>query len=434
MSDARLRSLERRAEHDPDAEARLFEEHVRRGDLAIAAALLERFPEQAGAALAGRLAGRGALRLARTLQWDWLDPDQVRLRPAMYLGCVGPAGLRLLVEALVEPSVERSFGEAGPGRIDVEVRADGAVVVDDDDGAPRRWRLRSTAGGPWAPAELTGAEEPARALVPYTACRAGRGQLAIASALSAELSLQFRATDGSGFEQRYARGRLVADGRSERTLPGSLDTSREQPGSRLEVRPDPEVFGGAPVDAVALRRRLIELSRLAPHVVFSLTEPGGARRTIRAPEGLVATVRPRAPGSAVAHVQATVDQGACSACGGTVRVAAAFGWRADASRVDVEGWANLVRDDAGAHVDGLLRGVEAALSRARRRRSRRATAGARLHGLAASVSVLVPNPTYLGSRRDRLRNPEVAGAVERVVEEQLGAWLELHPREVAAWR
>jgi DNA gyrase subunit B len=168
--------------------------------------------------------------------------------------------------------------------------------------------------------------------------------------------------------------------------------------------------------------------------VFARPAPGGARRTSRAPEGLVATVRPRAPGSAVAHVQATVDQGACSACGGTVRVAAAFGWRADASRVDVEGWANLVRDDAGAHVDGLLRGVEAALSRARRRRSRRAMAGARLHGLAASVSVLVPNPTYLGSRRDRLRNPEVAGAVERVVEEQLGAWLELHPREVAAWR
>lgn len=216
------------------------------------------------------------------------------------------------------------------------------------------------------------------------------------------------------------------------TLPGSFDCSRELPGSRLAARPDPEVFGAARVDADILRARLVELAPLVPHVTFSLARPDGAREAIRAPEGLAATVRPRAPTSMVASLQGEVTRSACRACGGTIRVAAALGWRADAGRgAEVQGWANGVRDDAGTHVDGLRCGAEAALARAHGRRRRRRDPA---RGLVASVSVLVPHPAYLGSRRERLGNPEVAEVVAQVVAEELGAWFALRPREAAAWR
>lgn len=425
MSDARLRSLERASEHDPDAEARLFEEHVRRGDLAVAVALLERFPDQAGGALAARLAGPGADRLAQALYRGWIYPDQVRARPAMYLGRGGPDGLRPYLEALVEPSLERSLGPDGPRRLDVELRPDGTVVVDDDDGAHGRWQLRAIGNGPFTPVALTGAEDPDRALVPYPTGRPPfAGLLACANALSADLFLQTRPWDGAGWEQRYARGRLVENGPA---IPRG--TSRDRVGTRLVVRPDPEVFGPGRVDPEPVRGRFRELAPLVPRLTLTLTGPDGLRETFHAPEGLVDTVGPRTS-TPVACLEAAVDRGACRTCGGTIRLQAALAWRGGGQPAEVHAWANLRRDDRGRHVDGFLAGVEAALARAGRRRRRRWREYS-LRGLVASLSVLVPNPTFRGSRWNQLDNPEVAAVVARAVEEQLAPWFELHPPDVA---
>jgi DNA gyrase subunit B len=50
-------------------------------------------------------------------------------------------------------------------------------------------------------------------------------------------------------------------------------------------------------------------------------------------------------------------------------------------------------------------------------------------GLTAIVSIKHPDPKFSNQLQDKLVSSEVEGIVERVVQEQLGRFLEEHPRE-----
>jgi DNA gyrase subunit B len=53
-------------------------------------------------------------------------------------------------------------------------------------------------------------------------------------------------------------------------------------------------------------------------------------------------------------------------------------------------------------------------------------------GLTAIVSVKIPEPQFEGQTKTKLGNTEVKGIVEQLVNQQLGIWLEEHPREARA--
>ena len=345
----------------------------------------------------------------------------VRKRPAMYIGSTSVQGLHHLVYEVVDNSID----EALAGYCDdvkVIIHVDNSVTVTDN--------------GRGIPVDMHKTQNKPAAEVVMTVLHAGgkfdsdtykvSGGLhgvgvSVVNALSSRLELEIR-RDGKIYRQNYERG-VPTDELKE-------DGTTKRRGTRILFWPDPEIFETTEFSFETLSQRLRELAFLNGGVKITIVD----ERTDKSHDfhyewGIVTFVEYLNRAKNPLHGKPIFFSGTKE--GVDIEIAIQYNDSYDekiftfANNINThEGGTHLVGFKAAltrtmnnyATANNLLKNVKASISGDDLR-----------EGMAAVISVKVPDPQFEGQTKTKLGNSEIKGYVETMMNEKLAEFLEENP-------
>ena len=360
---------------------------------------------------------------------EGLEP--VRLRPGMYIGSTGPAGLHHLIWEIVDNSVDEAM--AGfCSRIDVVLLRDGGCrVVDDGRGIP-------VDEHPQYPGKS--AAEIALTVLHAGGKFGGRGYkvsgglhgvgVSVVNALSTRLTLEVD-RDGQHHELSFADG-----GKPQGGLAVTGPAPRGRTGTTVTFYPDPTIFEDTEFRAQTVTERLqiVAFLNRGLEIRFSDERAGReAKEVFKYNGGIVDYVKHlnNAKESLFRKVgfyeQAEEGQ----------QVEIAFQWNTGYYE-SIYSFANGISTiEGGMHEEGFRKALTNVVNRYARKRNLLKEKEDNLlgedirEGLTAIISVLLTAPQFEGQTKAKLGNVSMRSMVERATNEKLAEWLEENPREGA---
>ncbi|MEX1056012.1 MAG: DNA gyrase subunit B, partial [Rhodothermales bacterium] len=356
--------------------------------------------------------------------------EAVRKRPAMYIGDIGIRGLHHLVYEVVDNSIDEAL--AGYcDHIEVMINEDGSVTVIDN--------------GRGIPVEEHPTEKRSALEVVMTTLHAGGkfdkatykvsgGLHGVGVSCVNALSDQLIATiqrDGHVWQQKFAYGRPMTPVQQVREL-----HSGERTGTQVQFWPDKEIFTVTEFRFDTLSARLREMAYLNRNVYISIEDRREEEEELRREEyhfegGIVEFVAYLDETRTPIH-ESTIyisDEDA------EVPVELAMRYN-DSYNENVLSFVNNINThEGGTHVSGFRRALTRTLKVYAEKNNLLKNYKGELagddfrEGITAVLSIKVAEPQFEGQTKTKLGNSEVQGAVETLVNEKLGQWLEDHPRE-----
>ena len=361
--------------------------------------------------------------------------DAVRKRPGMYIGSTGERGLHHLVYEVVDNSVDEAMAGYAT-HITVTLLADGGVKVSDD--------------GRGIPVDEHPVEKRPAVEVVLTVLHAGgkfggggysvSGGLhgvgvSVVNALSSHLEVEVH-RDGAVYRQAYDRGVPTA------ALKKGEKTSVT--GTTVTFWADPEVFETTVYDFTTLSRRFQEMAFLNKGLTITLIDE---REPVATDDGeeVVRSVTYHYEGGIadfVRHINASkgvanpsiIDFGT-EAEDKTMSVEVAMQWNTTYAE-SVYTFANTINTtEGGTHEEGFRTALTSLVNKFAREWGILKEKDANLsgedvrEGLTAIVSVKLVEPQFEGQTKTKLGNTEMKTFVQKVVNDQLGAWFEKNPSE-----
>jgi DNA gyrase subunit B len=347
--------------------------------------------------------------------------EAVRVRPAMYIGSTGEAGLHHLVYEVVDNSVDEAL--AGYcSEINVTIHIDNSItVVDNGRGIP-------VGPHPDVPgmdaAEVVLTKLHAGGKFDKGAYKVSGGLhgvgVSVVNALSESLVVEIW-RDKKVYRQSYARG----------TPQGPLENTgvTEKRGTKVTFKPDGTIFETTSFSFDTLSQRLRELSFLNRGIVITLDDEREDKRHRFQYEGGIASFvqhlnRNKEVLQPVIMIEGTRE-------GVTAEIA--LQWN-DGYAENVYSFANNINThDGGTHLVGfkgaLTRSLNnyATASGLAKDMSEPLQGEDAREGLTAVISVKLPNPQFEGQTKGKLGNSELKGIVESLMGDRLSAYFEENP-------
>ncbi|MFO7983274.1 MAG: DNA topoisomerase (ATP-hydrolyzing) subunit B [Desulfuromonadales bacterium] len=346
----------------------------------------------------------------------------VRKRPAMYIGSTGVAGLHHLVYEIVDNSIDESL--AGHcDDITVTLHVDNSVTVEDN--------------GRGIPVDEHANSNKSAAEVVMTVLHAGgkfdsdsykvSGGLhgvgaAVVNALSSDLHLEIR-RNGKVYKQDFKRG--VPE------FPLAQEGDTKKRGTKITFWPDEDIFEMIELSFETLSQRLRELAFLNAGVKINIQDERSEKNHEFHYEGGIASfVEYINRAKNTLHPKPIYFKGVKE----DVEIEVALQYN-DGYDEKLFTFANNINtQEGGTH----LVGFKAALTRTMNsyatannllKNAKTAISGDDLReGMAAVISVKVPDPQFEGQTKTKLGNSEVKRFVETLMNEQLAVFLEEHPQ------
>ena len=369
--------------------------------------------------------------------------EAVRKRPGMYIGDTGLAGLHHLVYEAVDNSIDECMAGRATSVI-VNIHADGSVSVTDDGSGipvdPKQHENPQYNGKPAVELVMTVLHAGGKFGEEGSAYKVSGGLhgvgISVVNALSERLDVDVW-RDESQFRIGFARGKTVAPLRKIGAAPAARD-GRPYTGTRVTFKPDPEMFPEVEFNYTTIATRLREMAYLNPGVTIRITDErvgldGNIKdETFRFTRGLIEYVEHLNHNKQVLH-EVVFLKGEQADEDFACEIALQYN---DSYNELLLSFANNIRTvDGGTHLSGF----KTALTRTLNTYARNAgllkdkdpvPSGEDLReGLAAVISVKLPDPQFEGQTKGKLRNTDVEGFVSGVVGERLAAWLEEHPAD-----
>jgi len=349
--------------------------------------------------------------------------EAVRKRPGMYIGDTGVRGLHHLVYEIVDNSVDEALaGHAS--KIQVFIHADNSISVEDDGrGIPTDMHesgisavelvlTKLHAGGKFN--EEGGAYKISGGLHGVGA--------SVVNALSESLKVEVK-QKGKIFAQSFKRG----DAQSKLLEIGNTDKR----GTKVTFKPDNEMFSVLEYNAETLSSRFRELAFLNKGLRIQLTDERVETPLMQefyAEGGIIQFVEFLNSTRQKLHDVISMN----NEVNGVV-VDVALQWN-DSYAETVSSYVNNIHTiEGGTHVSGfrtsLTRVVNKFLAETGLNKNfKESLQGEDIReGLAAIISVKVPEPQFEGQTKGKLGNGEVEGYVSQVVTEYLTKFFELNP-------
>jgi DNA gyrase subunit B len=365
--------------------------------------------------------------------------EAVRKRPGMYIGSTGERGLHHLVSEVVDNSVD----EALAGYCDtilVSLQADGGVRVEDN--------------GRGIPVDIVASEGLPAVEVVLTVLHAGgkfggggysvSGGLhgvgvSVVNALSSRLEVEVR-RDGAVWTQSYHYG--VA------TTPLDRGAPTDDTGTVITFWADADIFETVDFDFENLSRRFQEMAFLNRGLSLNLRDDrpdhgdldgdivaaaGPREVTFRYEGGIVDFVKHLNAKKGEAHRSIISFESEDTAA--RISVEVAMQWNSGFSE-SVYTFANTINThEGGTHEEGFRAALTTTVNKFAREWSVLKEKDTNLsgedcrEGLTAIVSVKLGEPQFEGQTKTKLGNTEAKAYVQRVCNDQLGAWFEQNPAE-----
>ncbi len=354
--------------------------------------------------------------------------EAVRKRPAMYIGSTGELGLHHLVYEVVDNSVDEALaGHAD--KIEVTIHLDNSITVVDNG-----------RGIPVDNMDIDGEKIPAAQVVMTTLHAGGKFDsnsykvsgglhgvgVSCVNALSEELDLEIW-RDGFTWEQTYSKGEPTS--KLKKTGAAKVKT-----GTKVHFVPDKTIFTTTvEYNFDTLSQRLRELAFLNKGLIITLTDErqtdsktGEAKRTeFKYSGGIAEFIKHLNRGKSVLHdkpiyMEADKDE---------VHIEIGLQYN-DAYSESVFSFANNINTvDGGTHLSGFRTALTRTINYAGQQMGlfkdvkENLTGDDVREGLVAVISVKLPQPQFEGQTKGKL-NSDIAGIVQAVVNEKLGAFFE----------
>ncbi len=376
--------------------------------------------------------------------------EAVRKRPGMYIGSTGERGLHHLVYEVVDNSVDEAL--AGYcDTIDVTLLADGGVrVVDNGRGIPVD--IVKSEGKPAIEVVLTVLHAGGKfGGVGYAVSGGLHGVgVSVVNALSRQVDVEVW-RQGYAWRQSYRYGAPVAP------LARGEESSRT--GTAVTFWADEEIFETTTYDFETLRSRFQQMAFLNKGLSIRLTDErtrfidtgdevtspdeelavdeAEAIRTVsyRYEGGLIDYVRHLNSGKKVEVVHPQIIDVSAEDRERRISVEIAMQWTNGYSE-SVHTFANTISTtEGGTHEEGFRSAMTSLINRYGRDKAilkdkdENLTGDDVREGLTAVLSVKLGEPQFEGQTKTKLGNTEARTFVQKVVNDQFGAWLESHPTE-----
>ena len=351
--------------------------------------------------------------------------EAVRKRPGMYIGSTGPRGLHHLVYEIVDNSVD----EALAGFCDiikVTITKDGWIrVVDNGRGIPVS--VHPTEGISTVQVVLT---------ILHAGGKFGGGGYAVSgglhgvgasvvNALSTKLKVQV-AREGFLWNQSYQIG--VPD------APLAKGEPADYTGTTIEFLANPEIFETVEYDYETLRARFQQMCFLNKGLRISLTDERNGRTDEYFYErGLQDYVEylNASKKSEIVHDEIISFEAETKEKNMSVEVA--MQWT-NAYNESVHTYANTINThEGGTHEEGFRAALTSLLNKYARatnllkEKDENLTGDDCREGLTCVISVKLSEPQFEGQTKTKLGNTEAKAFVQKVVNEQMGDWLDRNP-------
>ena len=353
--------------------------------------------------------------------------EAVRKRPAMYIGSTGDMGLHHLVYEVVDNSVDEALAGFAD-KIEVTIHIDNSITVVDNG-----------RGIPVDTMDIDGEKVPACQVV-MTKLHAGgkfdsstykvSGGLhgvgvSCVNALSEELELEIW-RDGFTWEQTYSKGEPTSKLRK-------AGAAKVKTGTKVHFLPDRSIFTATEYNFDTLAQRLRELAFLNKGLLITLTDERTTDPKTGEPKtaefkyngGIAEFIRHLNRGKSVLHdkpiyMEADKD---------SVHIEIGLQYN-DGYSESVFSFANNINTvDGGTHLSGFRTALTRTINYAGQQMSLFKDVKENLsgddvrEGLVAVISVKLPQPQFEGQTKGKL-NSDIAGVVQAVVNEKLGAFFE----------
>ncbi|MEC9476801.1 MAG: DNA topoisomerase (ATP-hydrolyzing) subunit B [Planctomycetota bacterium] len=350
--------------------------------------------------------------------------EAVRKRPGMYIGSTGPAGLHHLVYEVVDNCIDEAM--AGHAQfITVVINEDGSLTVEDDGrGIPIDWHEDQQMSA----VEVVMTKLHAGGKFDNETYKVSGGLhgvgVSVVNALSTELSVEVR-RDGGLWRQKYSRG--VPTTKLEKT------GDAEDTGTRVTFLADPEIFDTVEYQKDVLGKRLRELAYLNAGIKIRFLdqreEEQEDEEIFYFPDGLEAFIRDinskrTTIYDEVISFQTEVDN---------VVIDVAMQHNDGYSQEQILTFANNINTHhGGTHLSGFRSSLTRTFNRFAKemnlfKNDTPPDGKDYQEGLAAVVSVKLPDPQFEGQTKEKLGNTEIEGVVQALVNEALGHWINMNP-------
>jgi DNA gyrase subunit B len=347
--------------------------------------------------------------------------DAVRRRPAMYIGDTGAKGLHHLVYEVVDNSIDEAMAGVCDN-IKVVINKDNSVMVEDN--------------GRGIPVDMHPTQKKPAVEVVMTMLHAGgkfdhqtykvSGGLhgvgvSVVNALSEWCEVEVT-RDGKRYMQRYERG-ITATSLKE------IGKGR-QTGTKVTFKPDQQIFKKIDFNFDVLSGRMRELAFLNSGLKIEIDDlRTGKSNSFKFKGGIVSFVEFINENKQVIHPRPIYLHGAKE--GIDVEIALQYN---DSYVEDIFSYVNNINTiEGGTHLVGFKAALTRTINTYAQKNNLLKNGEATLEGedvregLAAVLSVKLPDPQFEGQTKTKLGNSEVKGIVESVLGENLAEYFEENP-------
>ena len=356
--------------------------------------------------------------------------EAVRLRPAMYIGSTGEMGLHHLVYEVVDNSVDEALAGYA-SKIEVTIHVDNSItVIDDGRGIPVD-EMTLDNGEKMSAVQVVLTKLHAGGKFDTSTYKVSGGLHGVGVSCVNALAEQFTVEiwrDGHTYEQDYSKG--VPTSKLRQT-----GTSKRR-GTQIHFLPDKSIFAVTEYNYDTLAQRLRELAFLNKGLIITLTDEratdaktGEAKKAeFKYAGGIAEFIRHLNRGKSVLHDKPIVMEGLRD--GVDMDIALQYN---DGYSDTVFCFANNINTvDGGTHLSGFKTALTRTINAIGQQLGlfkdvkENLTGDDVREGLVAVISVKLPQPQFEGQTKGKL-NSDIAGTVQALVNERLGAFLEQNP-------
>lgn len=355
--------------------------------------------------------------------------EAIRLRPGMYIGSVGPAGVRHITLEIISNAVDE-YLNGYCTRCDIKVNGETGAICISDNGR----------GVPFGKAEdgsetlvnvytklHTGAKFDSDGKTGYNTSGGMNGVGAKATnALSSYFTVS-SCRNGIIAKAKFVRGQLI-----EYTEGEAADKNQPN-GTTVAFIPDKTIFKeGIHLEYDALRKQIQELAYLSPGMTFNLKFEDRDEEVITSQNGIKDYINDlnnkKNTLTSVFYTESMED-----------RIGVKLAMQYNDTYTDVYRlYTNSIPNSAGTHLTGFRTALTQSINEYARDKKYLKEKDANIsgeelkEGLTLVLSFIMPDPVFSGQTKDILSSSEARTAVQRLVSKDIKTWLEANPKDAKA--